>query len=108
MNGVIGANSFNIVESTLCNVKMAPSLSSSSNPIPYALAFAISIYCAAKIFHVNSLNAVAGMKKLYFEYPSLHTEINLSSSDNIHLSESVNLPDSIIGKLERNLETFQK
>ena len=27
------------------------------------------------------------MKKLYFEYPSLHTEINLSSSDNIHLSE---------------------
>ena len=71
MNGVIGAKSFNIVDKTLCNVKIAPSLSSSVKPIPYALAFAISMYCAAKIFHVNSLIAVDGIKKLYFEYPYL-------------------------------------
>ena len=64
------------------------------------------MYCAAKIFHVNSLIAVEGMKKLYFVYPSLQTEINLSSSDNIHLSDSDNLPDLITGKLDRNLETF--
>ena len=66
INGVIGARSFKIVDNTLCNVYIAASLSSSEKSIPYALPFAISIYCAAKTFHVNSLIASAGTKKLYF------------------------------------------
>ena len=43
MNGVIGANNFKIVANVLCNVNIAPSLSSSEKSIPYALALTISI-----------------------------------------------------------------
>ncbi len=58
------------------------------------------------MFHVNSLIATAGTKKLYSLYPFSHSKTRLSSSDNIHSSEGVRLADSKIGKLDKNLETF--
>jgi hypothetical protein len=56
---------------------------------------------------VNSLKAVAGIKKLNSLYPFLHSKITLSNSESIHLSEALGLPDFTIGNPERNLETFQ-
>ncbi len=50
---------------------------------------------------------MAGMKKLYSSKPALQSFTSLSSSEMIHLSVSARSADSTIGKLDRNLDTFQ-
>src|SRR6476620_3461949 len=62
------------------------------------------------MFHVNSLNALAGTKKFNSSKPSRHFLVMLASSDKIHLSVASRswglLFSSIISKLEMNLPMF--